>query len=103
MGLPSSSKLMFSPNAMMGSIGSTSVNGRCPVSYHSRSPKPSASYTFFPMVLGLAVASIVLVLSCTLMEETHHVVGHEVMEALGVGGYGGSGSVPCRPVAKEVQ
>jgi glyoxylate/hydroxypyruvate reductase len=34
------------------------------------------------MVLGLAAASDVLVLSCTLTRETRHMVGHEVMEAL---------------------
>jgi glyoxylate/hydroxypyruvate reductase len=55
----------------------------CPVSYHSRSPKPAAPYTFFSTVLGLAAESDVLVLSCALTEETRHVVGREVMEALG--------------------
>jgi glyoxylate/hydroxypyruvate reductase len=58
----------------------------CPVSYHSRSPNPSAPYTFFPTVLGLASESDVLVLSCALTEETRHVVDREVLEALGPGG-----------------
>jgi glyoxylate/hydroxypyruvate reductase len=59
---------------------------RCPVSYHSRSPNPSAPYTFFPTVLGLASESDVLVLSCVLTEETRHVVDRKVLEALGPGG-----------------
>ncbi|CAL5034070.1 unnamed protein product [Urochloa decumbens] len=58
----------------------------CPVAYHSRSPKPSAPYAFFPTVLDLAAASDVLVLSCALTEETRRMVGREMMEALGKGG-----------------
>jgi hypothetical protein len=49
-----------SPDAMMGSISCTSMNGRrgrCPISYHSCSSKSSVSYTFFLMVLILAAAS----------------------------------------------
>ncbi|RLM74131.1 glyoxylate/hydroxypyruvate reductase HPR3 isoform X1 [Panicum miliaceum] len=55
----------------------------CPVAYHSRSPKPSSPYRFFPTVRALAADSDVLVLSCALTEETRRVVDWEVMEALG--------------------
>ncbi|XP_062184808.1 glyoxylate/hydroxypyruvate reductase HPR3-like [Phragmites australis] len=55
----------------------------CPISYHSRSPKPSAPYKFFPTVRDLAADSDVLVLSCALTEETQHLVNREVLEALG--------------------
>ncbi|PUZ46066.1 hypothetical protein GQ55_7G017800 [Panicum hallii var. hallii] len=58
----------------------------CPVAYHSRSPKPSSPYRFFPTVRALAADSDVLVLSCALTEETRRVVDREVMEALGKGG-----------------
>ncbi|OEL19440.1 Glyoxylate/hydroxypyruvate reductase HPR3 [Dichanthelium oligosanthes] len=58
----------------------------CPVAYHSRSPKPSSPYKFFPTVRALAADSDVLVLSCALTEETRHMVNREVMEALGKDG-----------------
>jgi hydroxypyruvate reductase 2 len=58
----------------------------CTVSYHSRSPKPSETYTFVPALLDLAAGSDVLVLSCALTEETKHMVNREVMEALGKDG-----------------
>ncbi|RCV32508.1 hypothetical protein SETIT_7G008700v2 [Setaria italica] len=58
----------------------------CPVAYHSRLPRPSSPYAFFPTVVALAAESDVLVLSCALTEETRHMVNREVMEALGGGG-----------------
>ncbi|GJN28898.1 hypothetical protein PR202_gb17071 [Eleusine coracana subsp. coracana] len=58
----------------------------CPVSYHSRSPKPSSPYTFYPTARALAADSDVLVLCCALTEETRRMVGRDVMEALGSGG-----------------
>ena len=58
----------------------------CAVSYHSRSPKPSAPYPFVPALRDLAAGSDVLVLSCALTDETKHMVNREVMEALGKGG-----------------
>uniref|UniRef100_A0A453AAG7 Glyoxylate reductase n=1 Tax=Aegilops tauschii subsp. strangulata TaxID=200361 RepID=A0A453AAG7_AEGTS len=58
----------------------------CAVSYHSRSPKPSAPYPFVPALRDLAAGSDVLVLSCALTDETKHMVNRDVMEALGKGG-----------------
>uniref|UniRef100_A0ACD5YZM5 Uncharacterized protein n=1 Tax=Avena sativa TaxID=4498 RepID=A0ACD5YZM5_AVESA len=58
----------------------------CAVSYHSRSPKPSSPYTFVPSLLDLAADSDVLVLCCSLTEETKHMVDREVMESLGKDG-----------------
>ncbi|CAL5036076.1 unnamed protein product [Urochloa decumbens] len=58
----------------------------CAVAYHSRTPKPSSPYAFFPTVRALAEASDVLVLSCALTEETRRMVNREVMEALGKDG-----------------
>ncbi|EMS64267.1 Glyoxylate reductase [Triticum urartu] len=58
----------------------------CAVSYHSRSPKPSAPYPFVPALRELAAGSDVLVLSCALTDETKHMVNRDVMEALGKGG-----------------
>lgn len=58
----------------------------CTIAYHSRSPKPSVPYKFFPAVRDLAADSDVLVLSCALTEDTRHMVNREVMEALGKDG-----------------
>ncbi|TVU06891.1 hypothetical protein EJB05_46927 [Eragrostis curvula] len=58
----------------------------CAVSYHSRSPKPSAPYRFVATARELAADSDVLVLSCALTEETRRMVNREVLEALGGGG-----------------
>lgn len=57
----------------------------CPVSYHSRSRKPSSSapYKFYSTVRELAADSDVLVLCCALTEQTHHMINRDVIQALG--------------------
>ncbi|VAI81455.1 unnamed protein product [Triticum turgidum subsp. durum] len=61
----------------------------CVILYNSRRRKEEGSsrrYTYFPDVRGLAAASDVLVVACALNEETRHVVGREVLDALGKDG-----------------
>lgn len=71
----------------MGRIGSATARRLqafgCIVSYTSRRKRPSAPFTFFTNVLDLAAQSDVLVLTCALTEETHHIVNEEVLAALG--------------------
>ncbi|EMS54328.1 Glyoxylate/hydroxypyruvate reductase B [Triticum urartu] len=56
--------------------------------FHARRKEEGSSrrYTYFPDVRGLAAASDVLVVACALNEETRHVVGREVLDALGKDG-----------------
>ncbi|CAN6481055.1 unnamed protein product [Victoria cruziana] len=71
----------------LGRIGSATARRLqafgCIVSYTSRRKRPSAPFTFFTNVLDLAAQSDVLVLTCALTEETHHIVNKEVLAALG--------------------
>ncbi|KAL1551538.1 Glyoxylate/hydroxypyruvate/pyruvate reductase 2kgr [Salvia divinorum] len=61
----------------------------CRIGYHSRSPKPDSRYTYYPSVTDLASDSQILVVSCALTRETHHIVNRGVMDALGrLGGAG---------------
>jgi hydroxypyruvate reductase 2 len=58
----------------------------CVISYNSRNPKRSLPYTYYADVRALAADSDVLVVSCALNSETRHIVGGEVLDALGEGG-----------------
>ncbi|KAH7658318.1 Hydroxyphenylpyruvate reductase protein [Dioscorea alata] len=58
----------------------------CPIIYHSRSEKPNTTYKYYPNVLELAANCQVLIVSCSLTPETHHIVNREVMDALGPNG-----------------
>lgn len=58
----------------------------CLISYFSRQRKPSTTYTYFPSVCDLAAASDILVITCALTTETHHMVNKDVMSALGKDG-----------------
>ncbi|EFH66199.1 oxidoreductase family protein [Arabidopsis lyrata subsp. lyrata] len=58
----------------------------CIISYNSRSQKQSSSYRYYPDILSLAADNDVLVLCCSLTDETHHIVNREVMESLGKDG-----------------
>ncbi|XP_006305294.2 glyoxylate/hydroxypyruvate reductase HPR3 [Capsella rubella] len=73
-----------------GSIGSVIAKRLegfdCVISYNSRSEKPSIPYRYFPDILSLAANNDVLVLCCSLTEQTHHIVNREVMESLGKDG-----------------
>ncbi|ESQ35575.1 hypothetical protein EUTSA_v10008292mg [Eutrema salsugineum] len=74
----------------LGSIGSLIAKRLepfgCVISYNSRSPKPDVPYIYHPEVLSLAAANDVLILSCSLTDETHHIVDRKVMETLGKNG-----------------
>ncbi|XP_031495948.1 glyoxylate/hydroxypyruvate reductase HPR3-like isoform X2 [Nymphaea colorata] len=74
----------------LGRIGSATARRLqafgCIISYTSRTMKPSVPFTFFTNVRDLAAQSDVLVLTCALTEETHHIVNKEVLAALGKNG-----------------
>ncbi|XP_050230770.1 glyoxylate/hydroxypyruvate/pyruvate reductase 2KGR-like [Mercurialis annua] len=59
---------------------------RCPISYYSRTEKTEVKYNYYPNVVELAKNSQILVVSCALIEETHHIVNREVIDALGPNG-----------------
>lgn len=58
----------------------------CTVCYNSRTRKDSVPYRFFPNVYDLAAESDVLVVACALNKATRHIVGKDVLEALGKDG-----------------
>lgn len=71
----------------LGSIGSR-VGKRleafgCSVAYTSKRKKPNVSFPFHSNIHDLAINSDVLILCCALTKETHHIVGKEVLTALG--------------------
>ncbi|CAE5957287.1 unnamed protein product [Arabidopsis arenosa] len=74
----------------LGSIGSFVAKRLesfdCIISYNSRSRKQSSPYRYYPDILSLAADNDVLVLCCSLTDETHHIVNREVMESLGKDG-----------------
>ncbi|VYS45859.1 unnamed protein product [Arabidopsis thaliana] len=74
----------------LGSIGSFVAKRLesfgCVISYNSRSQKQSSPYRFYSDILSLAENNDVLVLCCSLTDETHHIVNREVMELLGKDG-----------------
>ncbi|GJN20454.1 hypothetical protein PR202_gb07835 [Eleusine coracana subsp. coracana] len=55
----------------------------CPVSYYQRREQTHPGYTYYPTVLELARNSDVLMVACSLNEQSRHIVNREVMEALG--------------------
>ncbi|KAK7390071.1 hypothetical protein VNO78_25370 [Psophocarpus tetragonolobus] len=55
----------------------------CKIMYNGRSQKPLVTYPFYSNVLELASNSDILVISCSLNEQTRHMVNREVMLALG--------------------
>nr|CAD1843567.1 unnamed protein product [Ananas comosus var. bracteatus] len=70
----------------LGSIGSEIVKRLdafgCTIMYNSRSKKPSVPYKYFPNTHDLAVESDILILSCALTPQTHHVINRDVLLAL---------------------
>ncbi|CAO2815404.1 unnamed protein product [Amaranthus hypochondriacus] len=58
----------------------------CHVSYCSRSKKPDVPYKYFEKVIDLAANCEILVVSCSLTEETRHIINREVIDALGPNG-----------------
>ncbi|KAL9242856.1 hypothetical protein vseg_016815 [Gypsophila vaccaria] len=71
----------------LGSIGSRIakrlVPFDCRIAYTSRSKKPSVAFPYYDSVHSLALDSDVLILCCTLTDQTHRVVNKDVMTALG--------------------
>ncbi|GJN28896.1 hypothetical protein PR202_gb17069 [Eleusine coracana subsp. coracana] len=71
----------------LGSIGSLIARRLeamgCVISYHSRTPKPSVPYRYFPDARALAACSDALVVACALNDATRHVVSRAVLDALG--------------------
>ncbi|KAL8043249.1 hypothetical protein ABFX02_09G107300 [Erythranthe guttata] len=59
----------------------------CPISYYSRSEKPTAeNYKYHKSVVELASNCDILVVACALTPETTHIVNREVIDALGPSG-----------------
>ncbi|KAJ6833061.1 putative glyoxylate/hydroxypyruvate reductase HPR3 isoform X2 [Iris pallida] len=76
----------------VGIVGLGNIGGRvakrleafgCIISYFSRRRKSSVSYKYFSNVRDLAAENDVLIASCALTSETHHIIDREVMSALG--------------------
>jgi lactate dehydrogenase-like 2-hydroxyacid dehydrogenase len=55
----------------------------CKISYLARAEKSGLPYKFYATVLELTKNSDMLVLTCALTKETTHLVGCEVLDALG--------------------
>ncbi|XP_038897872.1 glyoxylate/hydroxypyruvate/pyruvate reductase 2KGR-like [Benincasa hispida] len=58
----------------------------CPIGYFTRRKMHQSGYKYFPSVLDLAANSQILFVSCTLTEETKHIVNREVIDTLGPNG-----------------
>lgn len=58
----------------------------CIISYNSRTKKSSVLYNFYPNVCELALNSNILVICCSLTEQTRHLINKDVMTALGKDG-----------------
>ncbi|KAJ3706177.1 hypothetical protein LUZ61_009882 [Rhynchospora tenuis] len=71
----------------LGSIGSAIAKRLeafgCKISYLSRNPKPAVNYKYISNIYDLAAESDVLVVSCSLNKETHHIINKQVLKALG--------------------
>ncbi|KAJ3706167.1 hypothetical protein LUZ61_009872 [Rhynchospora tenuis] len=71
----------------LGSIGSAIAKRLkafgCKISYLSRKPKPDVSYKYIPYIYDLATESDILIVSCSLTKETHHIINKQVLRALG--------------------
>ncbi|XP_043716201.1 glyoxylate/hydroxypyruvate reductase HPR3-like [Telopea speciosissima] len=55
----------------------------CSISYNSRKKKSSVAFPYYSDVCDLAANSDVLILSCGLTKETHHIINRDVLLALG--------------------
>jgi len=74
----------------LGSIGSRIADRLvpfgCKISYTSRRKKPDVSYPYYENIHGLAIESDILMVCCSLTDQTHHIVNKEVLGALGKDG-----------------
>lgn len=71
----------------MGRIG-TAVAKRaeafnCTISYTSRNEKSTLTYKYYPNIIDLASNCQILVVACSLTEETRRIVNRQVIDALG--------------------
>ncbi|KAH7434950.1 hypothetical protein KP509_06G041800 [Ceratopteris richardii] len=64
-------------------IAKRAENFKYTISYHGRTQKPGVSYTFYSNLSELAANSDILVVACSLTDDTKHLVGEDVLEALG--------------------
>ena len=62
--------------------GKLSVFG-CDIAYHNRKPRTDVAFRYFPTVIELARASDVLLLMTPGGAGTHHMIGREILDALG--------------------
>ncbi|XP_050229602.1 glyoxylate/hydroxypyruvate reductase HPR3-like isoform X2 [Mercurialis annua] len=73
-----------------GSIGSKIakrlISFGCKIAYNSRTKKPSAPYQYYTSVNDLAADSNILILACSLTEQTRHIINQGVLTALGQDG-----------------
>ncbi|KAF4393409.1 hypothetical protein F8388_023213 [Cannabis sativa] len=71
----------------LGSIGCEVGKGLetfgCTISYNSKSKKPSITYSFYSNVKELAENNVIIILCCSLTDETYHMVNKEVLSTLG--------------------
>jgi glyoxylate/hydroxypyruvate reductase len=75
----------------LGRIGTAiakSAEGfNCSISYYSRTQKQESKYKYYPSVVELASKCDILVVACSLTEETRHIINREVINALGPKGF----------------
>ncbi|KAF8407056.1 hypothetical protein HHK36_006181 [Tetracentron sinense] len=55
----------------------------CPISYYSRSEKLDSKYKYYSNIIDLAANCHILVVACSLTEETRHIINREVINVLG--------------------
>ncbi|XP_074285554.1 glyoxylate/hydroxypyruvate reductase HPR3-like [Silene latifolia] len=58
----------------------------CRILYNSRNKKPSVPYSFYSNVCEMAADSDLLVICCSLSDQTRHMINKEVLTALGKDG-----------------
>uniref|UniRef100_A0A803LRC3 Glyoxylate/hydroxypyruvate reductase HPR3 n=1 Tax=Chenopodium quinoa TaxID=63459 RepID=A0A803LRC3_CHEQI len=75
----------------LGSIGTFVANRLipfgCTIAYNSRQKKSSVSFPYYANVYDLALDSDILILCCSLTDQTHHIIDKKVLTALGKDGY----------------
>ncbi|XP_058752349.1 glyoxylate/hydroxypyruvate/pyruvate reductase 2KGR-like [Vicia villosa] len=59
----------------------------CSICYYSRTQKPESKYKYYPSVVEVASNCDILIVACSLTEETHHIINREVISALGPKGF----------------
>lgn len=55
----------------------------CSISYHSRTKIQNSNYKYYSNIIDLATNCEILVISCSLTNETRHIVSRGVIDALG--------------------